>query len=1378
MVSKFNYNEVFCNNNQEDDLALFELSGGGESSGSGGGINVEKNNNNDEDIVVIDDDSDDNNNNVIYIDDDNNNARQPVSIIIIDDDDDVVDSNTRKTTLKCRDHTHHFKQLKSKNGNKIKKNVHKVNGCSGKKEPKKPKLRLTSAIVTDSRAAAIMGDNVPVDATKANANGKKRKNQSAYKEKRLKNKKEINAFTKENDKSVKISMNNCKGLHHRNEDVGCKEKISKNKNKNLPVSKSIERKLENQNKCDLNVVVDSNVIQDAKRGDDDLSSELYNCDKSEKQRRKKNKRRKKNNHNKSNQVFGSKNENNHHRRSHDVCKSQDVNIITGKQLKCCNDRSISIVRTNAVSPKFVLYHYYKKKPGNIQVSANNYLTWERIDARSSKQNYHDQKQKLFTSIFVCPITQEAFLAGVREHGERDCVRQKDRFADIFWFPSYVMAEHAAAARAWDCLLLREGGNLRDFRLCALEPYRLVQRSPWPSQIDIPTWVLHRLPPFEYQRFCSTRGKDSSSIDSPRLRNNAIDLTNDCYNGKINSIVLPCNKHDNENDANNHTSKPVALSKDKYYQKNGHRQADIMKHDDLKIDKVIRTKTAKKTTTAIYQADKKISANVIKVTDRNEINSISNAKVRDPKFHPNNYQLSKQQQEQERQSTEIDDFRRCQKEQWNMMRYVEGNHAHKKKVYDSTMKRIPVAISSSDYDAMEKQKTSRTEIYVSRVQESLINEPPDVGKSQVNEIDHARDSEEDEDLPLIALKRKREHFTSETNHLKMQSMTAKDNKRIRMEEKHVPSTCILQESLVNKLHNENKPREIVVIQDTDKNSPFVSLEKKKSEKNEGEQPQATTTTMMTPVTVTATTTAAACIQQPRQQHPQPQSLPTDFHKNDDDVEEACAHEAIVDTNTDGMTTTTKEEEENVTKTEKTMTKNVDDSTASKPRINPNSVNEGMVFPSSTKGVRMDEAKINSFLEDVYGFRSDTCKIDKNQQTYEIIDVDAVKCQESKDEEKHLRKKVGDKEMNNIIETAATNKKHQIEVVYGGEIDAITNKAVTEKSENIIKSDGIAAKLKVKDKKLCETLQNKDVDTIIGKIATKDEESITGSNGDNLGRLIDKYLTKSKDKDLNLCEKLQDKEIKVIFKKAPTIEEESTAKYNCDNHKPQSGGNVAKLKSIEFIDTSEETIPTRKKSLHKPRFKPQKSKKTQKLVHPIEQHEIVDCTQIHNAGPSGRRKRNRRNFVSIDSQFSSSPERRFVFHPSNGKVKPAAKKVHSNYFNGMTLEHAFLEQERLLRSAADRLKHQKTFRIYERMNKSKRSKIFTVFVPDVHLKYPDHWEYVDNYARLGLPRNTLKPIIKTAYRRLCLCYHPDRNIGKPDTKHKFQAVTEAYNNLINS
>merc|ERR1711865_1304197 len=152
-------------------------------------------------------------------------------------------------------------------------------------------------------------------------------------------------------------------------------------------------------------------------------------------------------------------------------------------------------------------------------------------------------------------------------------------------------------------------------------------------------------------------------------------------------------------------------------------------------------------------------------------------------------------------------------------------------------------------------------------------------------------------------------------------------------------------------------------------------------------------------------------------------------------------------------------------------------------------------------------------------------------------------------------------------------------------------------------------KVKDKKLCETLQSKDVDTIIGKIVTKDEESITGSNGDNLSRVIDKYLTKSKYKDLNLCEKLQDKEIKVIFKKAPTIEEESTAKYNCDNHKPQSGGNVAKLKSIEFTDTSEETIPTRKKSLHKPRFKPQKSKKTQ-LVHPIEQYEIVDCTQIHN------------------------------------------------------------------------------------------------------------------------------------------------------------------------
>lgn len=64
------------------------------------------------------------------------------------------------------------------------------------------------------------------------------------------------------------------------------------------------------------------------------------------------------------------------------------------------------------------------------------------------------------------------------------------------------------------------------------------------------------------------------------------------------------------------------------------------------------------------------------------------------------------------------------------------------------------------------------------------------------------------------------------------------------------------------------------------------------------------------------------------------------------------------------------------------------------------------------------------------------------------------------------------------------------------------------------------------------------------------------------------------------------------------------------------------------------------------------------------------------------------------------------------------------------------------------------------------------PDDPVEYNEGMEYKDYYKILGVERNATEAEVKSAFRKLALQFHPDRNPGNKEAEEKFKSINEAY------
>jgi hypothetical protein len=154
--------------------------------------------------------------------------------------------------------------------------------------------------------------------------------------------------------------------------------------------------------------------------------------------------------------------------------------------------------------------------------------------------------------------------------------------------------------------------------------------------------------------------------------------------------------------------------------------------------------------------------------------------------------------------------------------------------------------------------------------------------------------------------------------------------------------------------------------------------------------------------------------------------------------------------------------------------------------------------------------------------------------------------------------------------------------------------------------------------------------------------------------------------------------------------------------------------------------------------------------------------------------RRNRTATESSTSETPSNSAGI-PASGRPGSRKFQFDKNYCYQFSNEEALIMQERLFQEAADRIRSQGVaqFRVVSHYD-SFRSPMFDAPVTNIATQHPNHWQWKDHYARLGLPHASELRLVKTQYRRLALQYHPDKS--KAETSAQFQAVTEAYRVLM--
>jgi len=133
-------------------------------------------------------------------------------------------------------------------------------------------------------------------------------------------------------------------------------------------------------------------------------------------------------------------------------------------------------------PKNALSVWYGKRYKDLLFTANScFTTWH---------NNALSHERYFTSAFRCPVTGELFSCGkwgdtfrvVEEEITTNSIeegKETRKACSIIWYRKKISAEHAAAARALDCLSFRVGGGIpsRSYDLCIEEPYMTACEAP-------------------------------------------------------------------------------------------------------------------------------------------------------------------------------------------------------------------------------------------------------------------------------------------------------------------------------------------------------------------------------------------------------------------------------------------------------------------------------------------------------------------------------------------------------------------------------------------------------------------------------------------------------------------------------------------------------------------------------------------------------------------------------------------------------------------------------------------------------------------------------------------------------------------------------------